>query len=58
MTKLKPTVEIITSKYTIQDKKEAKEKLLTLSVLLDISIEFYIGDILKTAIKKKEVNYD
>lgn len=58
MTKLKPTVEITASKYTIQDKKEAKEKLLALSVLLDISIESYTGEILKTTIKKKEVIYD
>jgi len=55
MTKLKPKVIIKDSIHVLQDKAAAKKRLSHLSILLDISIEAYTGEITYIELKKKEV---
>lgn len=55
MTKLKPKVIVKDSIYILQDKAAAKKRLAQLSILLDISIEAYTGEITHIELKKREV---
>ena len=55
MTKLKPKIDIKKSIYIKQTNKAAIDRLLTLSILMDISIEAYTSEIIKTELKKKEI---
>ena len=55
MTKLTPKTVLTESVHVQKDNKAAREKLLTLSILLDISITDYTSEITYTEVKKKEV---